>query len=164
MAKVIRRPGPAAARLAAMQKQKDVEVRVGFLESAQYESGVSAAYVAVIQENGVPEKNIPPRPIFAPTVERCSNDWRNMAESGAKAVVAGNQTIKGVMSAIGGHAAAEVQRTIAETVSPALAPETIMNRIRKKAAGLPVGNPTKPLQESGYLFRSVTFDLVKEGS
>ncbi len=161
MAQVVRRPGEAAARLSAMLAQKDVQIRVGFLESATYENGVSAAYVAVIHENGVPEKNIPPRPMFAPTVERCRNDWQNMADSGARAVVAGNQTIEGVMTAIGGHAAAEVQRTINEKVTPVLSAKTIEARIRKKAAGQPVGNPTKVLMETGYLASSVTFDVAE---
>lgn len=162
MAKVVRKPGAGAKQLEAMLKGlEDAHARVGWLETAKYENGTPAAYVAVIHENGVPEKGLKPRPIMGPTVERCRGKWREISTEGAKAVAAGKTSAFKVIQMISAHAAGEVQRSVAELASPALAESTIAARERKKARGEPVGSLTKPLIESGYLHDSVSWNVEK---
>ena len=67
--------------------------KVGWFEKSKYENGISVAYVATIQEYGYPAKNIPPRPFMRPTIVKQQVEWRKVAESGAKAVIEGNQRL-----------------------------------------------------------------------
>lgn len=167
MASVVRKSGPGAARLANMlQGMGDANARVGFLETAKYPDGTPAAYVAVIHENGVPEKNIPPRPMFGPTVIRRAEAWAEKAGQLGEMVSEGKLSMKGLLTMLAAGAAKDVQETIRETSSPALADATV--RARRRAMEhqeATEGGSTKvvkseddPLMATEFLHDSVQFD------
>lgn len=133
--------------------------KVGWFDSARYDDGTPVAYIAAIQEFGVPEKNIPPRPFMRPTVSEQQETWSKLAESGARSVLKGNTDIHNVMTKIAGKAASDIQTTITKVTSPALNPKTVAARLRKRADGKTVGNLTKPLVDSGLMLASVTFKV-----
>lgn len=161
MAKVIRTSGPGKEKLVALlAAMQDAHVRVGWLETATYENGIPAAYVAAIHENGVPEKNIPARPMLRPTVDENEAAWGQAARALAAKVGKGELTLRQFMGRMGALAAGNLKTTIGEITSPPLADETIMRRAYKKAKGNPVGSLTKPLQETDYLHSSVDFEVT----
>ncbi|MDL2313388.1 hypothetical protein LJC36_00230 [Desulfovibrio sp. OttesenSCG-928-C14] len=163
MARVVRKPGPGTARLEALLKNlANAHSRVGWLENATYENGTPAAYIAVIHENGVEEKNIPPRPMLRPTVDEHQGEWRELAAKIAQRVISGDLSLKEGLGMLAAKAAGNLQVTIGEITSPALAEKTIEARRRKKERGLPIGSLSKPMQETDFLRSSVKFD-VRDG-
>jgi hypothetical protein len=162
--KVIHKPGPAAARLARIvQGISDMHARVGFLGGgAGYEKGkVTPAYLAVIHENGAPEKGIPPRPFMTPVAGNPQKveEWRKRARAAWNEYLAGRGSIAGIFHQVGGRAAEDVRQSIEEVFKPPLKPATIAARARKKARGLEVEKLAKPLIETGTMLESVTYDV-----
>ena len=147
-----------------MDNLENAEARVGFLESSVYASGVPVAYVAVIMENGYEPKKIPPRPIFAPTVKRMREAWRNRSREQGALVLAGQATTSAALASLAVEAAQDVQDTIAATTSPALKRQTIRARERLKEAGYHIRDTEKPLEATRYLYDSVTWDTGKADS
>jgi hypothetical protein len=139
MAKVTRTPGPGAKQLEiALKNLGDVDTKVGVVEAVKYEDGTPVAYVAAIQELGSPQQSIPPRPFFRPTAGQRQSNWRALAESGAKAVIAGTATNLQVMGILGDAAAGDIRKTISQIQNPPLSPVTL--RLRKlKREGVKVG-------------------------
>jgi hypothetical protein len=148
-----------------------MRAKVGFLETAKYDNGTPVAYVAVIHENGVPEKNIPPRPFMGPTADRCRTKWRDGMRLLAKGVAAGGVTLRGAMEVLGADAVEDVVESILAVTSPALSEKTTAARRRKMDAeraedesGLRVVRyEDKPLQETDVMLESVQY-VVEEGS
>ena len=164
MAKVTRKDGPGKmALLRLIREAKDKHIKVGFLPSATYENGVPVAYIAIIHEKGCATKGIPPRPFLGPTIDRCGKGWRSMAVKMAGQVLKGQMTITQMLEQLGLVAAGNVAETIAQKASPPLKEKTVEARKRKRLRGFKVGSFTKPLQESGVLFNSVTSSPVYEG-
>src|SRR5579859_3473356 len=102
--------------------------KVGWFEKSKYEDGTPVAYVATIQEYGFPAKNIPPRPFLRPTILKQQAEWRKIAESGAKAILAGKSSVGNVMEALGLKAAGDVRKAITLVFHPPLSPRTIAAR------------------------------------
>ena len=152
MAKVIRSIGPGRARLEALLAQKDVQMRVGFLDP-------DAAYKAVIHENGVEENNLPPRPFMQPAVDRNREKWKEMARGAAPALLDGTMTLRTLFGVLAQNAAEAIQQSIDELQSPALAEITIAAKEAKQARREPVHYPSKPLIETGHMRDSVLFDV-----
>lgn len=156
MAKVIRKPGPGKLLLQNIIENADGKVgKVGFFASSKYEDGTPVAYVATIQEFGHPEGGIPARPFIRPTIAREQANWRLLAQSGARAILAGNYTIEQVLEGIGLQAAGDIRKTISEIWTPALADATIADRMRRRADGKTTGNLNKPLVDTGYMLSQV---------
>lgn len=180
MIKIKREKGPAWDRLEKAQKDLDKIVgRVGYFSSAKYENGLPVATVAAIQEEGYPQHNIPKRATMRPAINKNQNAWAELFRSGAKAIVAGNETAKSVMEKVASRAAADVRTEIASLYDPPLKQSTILNRMRK--AGLSkarrkrfragqlnqsdvkaIGNLTKPLVDTRTMINSVTYEVVEE--
>lgn len=170
MAKVVRKSGDGAKKLAAMLAGLDTaNARVGWLETAKYpdKNKTPAAYVAVIHENGVEEKGLPPRPMFAPTIIRCADDWVEKSRQLAKRVSEGKLAMKGFLTILADQAARDVQETIREISSPPLAEKTILARRRAmEHQEATEGGNTKvvkseddPLMRTEFLHDSVQFDV-----
>lgn len=158
MAKVIRKKGDVSfkelkRRIAELDK---LRVFVGWLESAKYDDNTPVAGVAAVHEYGSPTRNIPPRPYLRPTQDEKMQEWRNLLESGAKAILRGEQTAYNVMDAIGLSMAGDIKVAIKNVTSPPLEPETIQARLRKKADGKTIGNLSKPLVDSTILITTAT--------
>lgn len=148
---------------------KNQQVKVGFMESAKYEDGTPAAYVAAIQEFG--HGPIPPRPFMRPTIVREQKRWKEIADKAAKASFSTDVTL----NLIGSDAAGGIKRSISDVTTPPLSPTTLrlrkLKREGKKITGATVGEAhryansdgadlsgvsTKPLVFDGILIGSVT--------
>ena len=157
MAKVIRKVSPDGARLKeALTKLDSHNAQVGWFSSARYEDGTPVALVAAANEFGSPKNNVPARPFMRNAVDQNETKWAAIAESGAKNVILGNGSISDTMETIGLVAVGDIKKAIADLHSPPLAASTVRARERKKAAGQPVGNTTKPLIESQTMISTVT--------
>ncbi|MDR2745587.1 MAG: hypothetical protein LBB66_10415 [Desulfovibrio sp.] len=171
MARARREAGPGKAKLETLLRELEpMRVKVGFLETAKYDNGTPVAYVATIQENGVPERNIPPRPFMGPTAERCRTKWRETMKSLAAGLADGKTSLRGAMEFLGADAVEDIVESIIAVTSPALAPKTVKARMRKMAKeedgdhrGLRVVRyEDKPLQETDVMLESVQY-AVEEG-
>lgn len=140
--------------------------KVGFLGGIEYpeKPNPSVASIAVLQEYGYPAKNIPARPFMRSTIIRHQKDWKALTESGAKAILAGNETLDTVLEAIGGKAAGDVRDNISDPAVPyiPLAPSTIAARLAKRADKKTIGLLTTPLIDTGLLHASVTHKVEDE--
>jgi hypothetical protein len=155
--KVQRKAGPGTERLRLILKGvTDKVAKVGFFPSSKYPDGTPVAYVAAIQENGVPELGIPARPFMRTTVAEKTPEWRGIAQQGAQAIVAGNATGEQVLEALGLVAAGHVRQTISKISTPPLAEATIAARRRGMADKQTTGGLTKPLVHTGLLINSVS--------
>lgn len=139
-----------------VKKMDNVRGKAGWFESAKYENGTPVAYVASIQEFGSPQQKIPPRPFMRKTIAEETEAWRAYLASGARAILAGNETTISVMEAVAMKAAGDIAHTISEITSPALKEATVKARMRKYADKGTVGSLTKPLVDTGYMVSSVT--------
>jgi hypothetical protein len=137
------------------------EVKAGWFSSSVYGNGTPIAYVAAIQEYGYAAGGIPPRPFMRPTIARERNNWIALMRSGAKAILAGNETVASVLDKIGGKAAGDVAKTIASITSPALKTATIAARARKRADRTVTASLSKPLVDSGIMVDSLTHVVEK---
>lgn len=157
MAKVVRKPGPAAARFDTAIKALDSKVgKVGWFPSAKYDDGTPVAYVASIHEFGYPEGNIPARPFMRPTAEAKQREWGRLAKQGAKAILNGSQTAEGVLDLLGQKAAGDVAKTIAKIQSPPLAEATVDRRRAQYSDTKTTGSLTKPLVDTAVMIGSIT--------
>ena len=150
--------------------------KVGWFESAKYEDGTPVAYIAAIQELGVPERSIPPRPTMRPTAaEKGSTEWAKVMGEGATAVAEGRATVQQIYDTLGLLAAADVRKAISELTTPELSPVTLLARkaryagervagkkigeLHREASSGPVdlsGVSTKPLVDSGIMVATLT--------
>jgi hypothetical protein len=155
--------GPGKKQLEIMIKGLGNKVgKVGWLDRSAYENGVTAAYVAAIQEYGYAPKNIPPRPFMRITIANKQQDWKRLAETGAKAIAKGNSNMTRVMEGIGLKAAGDVRRTISTIQNPPLKQSTIDARLRKRSNKTTVGNLTKPLVDTGFMLATLTNSVEDE--
>lgn len=131
-------------------------VKAGWFESSVYPNGTPVAYVAAIQEYGYPAGGIPPRPFMRPTIAKQLNAWKALMLSGAKAVLAGNETIHNVLDKLGAKAAGDVAVTISQITQPPLKPATIAARARKRVNRGITTSLSKPLVDTALLINTVT--------
>ena len=92
---------------AALKSIENKVGKVGFFEGAKYDDGTPVAYVAAIQEFGVPEKNIPSRSFMRSTISEQRETWAKIARQGSRAVLAGNVSALNLMEMIGQKAAGD---------------------------------------------------------
>lgn len=158
MAKVTRRPGPGAKRLKTFLKETHGFVgKVGWFASAHYPDGVPVAYVAVIQEYGYPEGNIPPRLGMRATVEEKRREWAALIARTSKAILAGDMTGRVAMETIGLKAAGDIRKHITSVYQPPLKPDTVRARLAGKNQGKYVLlSVAKPLVHTGHLLATLT--------
>jgi len=185
MVKVIRKQNKEVfERLGNAIKQLDnLDLKVGWFESSKYPDGTPVAYVASIQEFGSPQRSIPPRPYFRPTIVREKPAWRKLMESGSKAILAGNETSNSVMTKMGFKVSSDTARSIESVTTPPLSPITLaLRKMRREDPGLKVGGKligqiaaqlargeidisgvnADPLKDSGYLLATLTFGVGKK--
>lgn len=166
MVDVIRQKTDFGKKLEFILKNLDGKVtKVGWFEKSKYENGIQVAAVAAIQEFGLLSRNIPPRPFMRPTIINKKQEWKKIAELGAKSVINGNKNISDIMEALGLKAASDIRKTISSIWSPALAEKTILARlsrssklskIKGRLTEKSIGNITKPLIDTGVMFATLT--------
>ncbi len=146
-------------------------VKVGIPAGKKYPDGTSIGYVAVIQEYGAPEVNIPPRPFMRMTRAAKSKEWAKLMAEGAKAVVERRIGLDSMLDAVGAVVAADVVQTIANRVPPPLAPATVEARIRRArktnpkfgAKSMPI-TISHPLIDTGALVAHVSYGTGVAGA
>lgn len=152
--------GPGKKQLEkALKSLKNADASVGWFPSAKYSNGIPVAYVAYINEHGYPPKNIPARSFMQPTINKYKEEWKGLIHSGAKAIIAGNQTTITVLNQIGSLAVGQIQKTISEVTQPALKPATIKARLRQRADKKTVGLLTKPLEDTKTMYSTVSYTI-----
>ncbi len=151
MSKLVRKSSPV--RKAIDQTLSDVKTltaKVGYFPSAKYPDGTPIAYVASIQEYGVPSKSIPARPTFRPVMDSQRTIWQQMMAQLSKRVMNGKMSVRESFDAIGLVAAGEVRAAISTLTTPVLKHGTIAARVRR-------GNSSvKPLVDTGMMLAHLT--------
>lgn len=149
--------------------------KVGWFQTAKYESGRPVAEVAAGNEFGIPSRSIPPRPFMRPAVAQNQEQWKKLAGQGAAAVIAGKATATEVMEKLTLTAQNEISKNIATLLSPPLSPITIAARKYRKegksVTGATIGEiarklkagdldisgvSTKPLEDTGLMSATLT--------
>ena len=169
-------------KLEAIPKEFDGMVaQVGIPIGETYESGVTVATVAAIQEFGAPGAGIPARPFIIPTAKKERSKWSKIIATGIKKVIKGNATVFDVLDAVGMQAAADMRNTIKEISSPELSPVTVLLRKWRNAGrqidasvvdqarsaisrGVDPGSDNKPLNDKGVLLFSINNAVNKAGT
>lgn len=167
--KLTRRLNQIAANLA-----KASSVDVGFMAGSTEPDGTSTPMVAAIQEYGAPKASIPPRPFFRTMITKESPSWPGNL---GKALKADDYDASKALDQMGQTIQEDLQQSIADLMSPALSPITVMLRGMRskggpnfKITGKTVGEAarrvaegktnygasTKPLVDSGTMLRSPT--------
>jgi hypothetical protein len=163
--KVVRKPGPAADRLAVALKGLDgVRGKVGWHEGAKYDEadgGQPVAYIASIHEFGYPEGGIPARPFMRPTITKQREIWAGLAAQGARAVLKGSMTALSVVDALGQKAAGDIAKTIATIQSPPLSEATVEARQRQYKDKATTGSLTKPLVDTSRMITTISSTVEK---
>lgn len=170
------------AKLGRLPKQfAGKEAKIGWPEGKQYPDGTSVAYVAAIQNFGVPERGLPPRPMLKPTVEENKERWAKVGRGLVKEVANGGLSAADALDGIGRVAAMDLQVTIAQINEPPLSPVTVLLRKWRKqgrmitgktvgeaagaiADGVDPGNDNKPLNDTGYMIASVAHGVGTAGA
>jgi len=160
---------------------ESTQAKVGWFESAKYESGRPVAAVAAGNEMGIPSRSIPARPFFRPTSEAKRSEWGDAAARLAGRVVEGKASAEDAMEILAARAHGDVLDTLAAITTPALSPITIMARAYRKngkdvsgrtigeiagkiknqnyevTASQMAGVSTKPLNDTGIMIASMSY-------
>lgn len=159
-----------------LKELEGVQAKTGWFPAAKYEDGTPVAYAAALNELG--HGNTPARPTMRPTAIAKKEEWSKIAAEGARQIVKGNATAFDVMDSLGLRAEVDVASAIAHLSSPPLSPVTIEIRAMKKknpdlkitgaTVGIaaqrvkqpgyqtPSGVSTKPLNDTGTMFNTLT--------
>jgi hypothetical protein len=137
------------------------KVKIGWFSSAQYPDGTPVAYVAVIQENGAPEQNIPARPFMGPADTKNRQAWIGLMEQGAQAVLNGSQSIGQVLDKVGMRVEGDIAKAIVAVQEPPLSPVTIQKRLDKRKDKTVTPTLTKPLVDTGLMLASISHTIGK---
>ena len=152
-------------------------LRVGFLEGSTYPDGTSVPMVAAIQEFGAPKAGIPPRPYFRNLIAAKSGTW---GDAVGNLLPANGYDATKTLGQAGEGIKGQLQKSIKDTMEPALSPVTLMLRkMRSEDQSLVVtgkvvgeaaqkvadgedygGVSTKPLVDSGHLMNSADYEVT----
>lgn len=149
------------------------EVRVGFLESANYpDSDINVPTVAAINNFGAPEAGIPARPFFTNMVARCSPEWGNRFAGALKAT---EFDVLAALELMGVAISDELRQEIVDTDSPPNSPVTNVlkqrfptgqgvtfadvQEARADVAAGETADPGKPLSWSGQMLNSISSEV-----
>ncbi len=153
-------------RIKAIQKLKEMNVKVGLPESA----GGRLQFILAVQEHGSPVMRIPSRPVVKPGLAR-EETRAAMAEEMKAAVQAaweGNEDAsRASMEAAGKAGADGIRAYIDSHIPPPNSPATvnggwIYNRVAKK--GVYVGGKgfNKPLFDTGALYDAFGYEIEEK--
>lgn len=146
------------ARLDELARGAHVKVGVLSGKGAEKEvgEGFSQGQVAVAQEYGVPERNIPERPFIRGTFEKEQAALAAVATKAGAGVMSGRLSNGRALDLLGGWGAGAVKKYIARgaPIPPPLAASTIEARRRRGAYS------TRPLADRGHLLNSINHEVV----
>ena len=152
MAEVTRENPNAFKTLAdALGAMDGVTGKVGWFAGAAYPDGTPVAYVASIQEFGVPSQNIPSRSFMRSTALEKDGEWREIANTLSARVLAGKMTPAQAMEILTLQAEGDIAAKIASIQAPPLSPITLGARKYrsqgKKVTGATIGEIARKLKE-----------------
>lgn len=166
----------AALKKIAQDLKKKGKLRVGFLEDAQYPSGMPVGAVAAIQNYGAPRAGIPARPFFSNMVKDKSRAWPAQLTTILKST---NYDTDLALTRMGMIIKGQLEDAIIDMNAPPLSPITVMlrgmrsNNPSLKVTGKTVGEAaqrvedgktnygasTKVLDDTGYMLRKVDYSV-----
>ena len=157
----------ALNRIRSRIRDRNLKLRVGFLEGATYPDGTSVPLVAFIQDSGstypdgtsVPlvafiqdsgstARNIPPRPFFRNMIANKSHEWPDALRGFLQAT---DYDGRRSLELLGEGIAGQLRQSIVDTNLPPLAPATIQRK-----------GFDKPLVDTGHMLNSVNKEVVEE--
>lgn len=143
----VRRENPKAIEwlLNKCLSLENIESKVGWFEGAKEENGEQTAYIAAIQEFGVPAKNIPPRLGFRETAKKKEKQWRSVIEAAAGQVLEGRMNGMEAMDLLVQAARGDLFKRLISNPNPRLKAATLAARRRKGRTN------TETLQDSGRM-------------
>lgn len=164
MATVRRTEGDARKKLdAAIKFLAENEAAAGWFDSSVYPDGTPVAYVAVIQEFGSPQQNIPSRSFQRLTIAEQKQNWAVLFAQGSRQVLNGKLTGKQFLDSFGLQVAGDMRKTISNITEPALADSTIAARASKRGVDVDAVNKD-PLRDTGYMVSTLNNQTRKRGS
>ena len=135
---------------------QNATLQIGWFD-AKYEDGTPVSTVAMIQEFGAPEKNIPPRPFMRPAKMEHAQEWKELFQKGAKAIHNGRKTEEDVLNELGDQIIAYIRSAIMDVHFPPLKEQTLKARRRK-------GNYSdKPLRDTKKMFDTLEKRVEMKG-
>jgi hypothetical protein len=137
--------------------EKCVMVGIPHDKGARADSGYTNAQIAIVQENGSPAKNIPPRPFLIPGIKSAQKEIAEILKDGAKEALHG-VSIEIALNKAGLIGQNHVKNQIVNGDFTQLKNSTIVARSRRRKNGQA---GTKPLIDTGQLLNSVTY-VVRE--
>jgi hypothetical protein len=175
--------------LKGLAEMKDSEVTVGLQAGDKTKDGKhDVAWVAGIQEFGLPERNIPARPFMRDTCDEKELSWRRTANTQVGRFVDGKIEITEVLNKLGEKVQKDVQRKIVDGPFVPNAPYTVFKKLSKsrhgilRAAARYIGDgqsknmgkrmnkitglegATTPLVDTGRMRQSIRYVVRKRGS
>lgn len=157
--KITKKAGLSESLKKAISEVNKSALRIGWGENQQYPDGTYVATVAASNEFGNPAKKVPPRPFLRPAISHQGDNWKKQMAGGMKMVFTDKLSVTQVFGAVGSLVVADIQKSITSVTSPALAKSTLKARL----GGKKVGNAktaSKPLEDSGYMRASVSFEEI----
>lgn len=142
----------------ALEDADELVCKVGWFSSSVYPDGTPVAYVAAIQEQGYPPKNIPPRLGMRDTAKEKSSSWQAVAVKAGKRIFSGKMSMYDALTLIGGVAQGDIFKHISEVTSPPLAEATLKRRAARLGINASELTATggKPLNDTGYMIATLT--------
>ena len=141
-----------------IKKLQNATLQIGWFD-ATYDNDdhTPVATVAMIQEFGAPEKNIPPRPFLRPAKMEHEKDWKEQFEKAAKKLHKGRITEEEALDELGDRIIADIRQAIMDVHFPPLKEETLKARRRK-------GNYSdKPLIDTKRMFDTLEKKIEMKG-
>lgn len=138
-----------------LKKLRNYKLTVGWFD-ATYEDGTPVEQVAMIQEFGAPEKNIPPRPFMRTAKMEHEKEWKDQLAKAMKKVHTGRVNQEEALEELGDTIVKDIKQAIMDVTFPPLKPATIKNRRRK-------GNYSeKPLIDTKHMFDTLKFEVKRK--
>ena len=138
-----------------LKKLKNYKLTVGWFDS-KYENGTPVQQVAMIQEFGSPEKNIPPRPFMRVAKMEHEKEWKEQMAKSMKGVHKGRKTEKQALDELGETVVKDIRQAIMDVYFPPLKDPTLKARRRK-------GNYSeKPLIDTQKMFDSLKYEYKEK--
>lgn len=139
-----------------LRKIENANLQIGWFD-AKYEDGTPVVQVAMIQEFGAPEKNIPPRPFMRPAKMEHAQDWKSQFEKAAKNLHKGRVKEEDILNDLGDTIISDIRKAIMDVYFPPLKEGTVKTRKRK-------GNYSeKPLIDTKRMFDTLDKKVEMKG-
>ena len=141
---------------AAIAELTDTELLVGVpsTKAGRRDGPASNAVIAYVQDNGLPERNIPARPFLRPGIENAMNEITTRLRDAARLAMDGSlEACRRALHAVGLTAQASVRAKITDGPFTPLAESTLAQRRARGRTG------TRPLIDTGQLRNSITYVL-----